>query len=390
MARCRLIRYLAGMEIAPAHRTDRPQQLGDRGYIPTLDGWRAIAVMLVIGAHCVGMLHNNGSAAAVMAARFFSHAGYGVDIFFALSGFLITSLLLAEREKSGRIDLGRFYIRRFFRIIPPMAVYLVVIASLAGLRVLPHVGPSEIVGSFLFARNYIAGSWYTGHFWSLSIEEHFYAFVPILIVLLRPKALLIVSIAIILACIGVRAFELAHAAWFQPFPQFRTENRVDSLLWGSVLAQLCRRADWSAALRRMLTPWLTLGLAVLVVALLSGIEAQSFRRTLTSMVLPILIASTVLRPATTLGKLLELDAVRYLGRLSYSLYVWQMMFLVPMSRPLGLIQSFPLALILAFIMAYLSYRFVEQPCIRIGRGMSSRRRAAAPPPLLPQAVHTLG
>jgi peptidoglycan/LPS O-acetylase OafA/YrhL len=103
---------------------DRPTRATQRGYIATLDGWRAIAIGLVISSHSIPMLQNNGSRPALLLATLFEHQGYGVDIFFALSGFLITTLLLRERSRTGSISLKRFYVRRFFRIIPPIVCYL--------------------------------------------------------------------------------------------------------------------------------------------------------------------------------------------------------------------------------------------------------------------------
>src|SRR5262249_8893736 len=100
----------------------------------------------------------------------------GVDVFFAVSGFLICSRLIREREKSGRTDLKAFYVRRAFRILPPFLVYLGVIAVLAAAGLIAVEG-REFVASLLFVRNYIGPEtghgWYTGHLWSLSVEEHY-------------------------------------------------------------------------------------------------------------------------------------------------------------------------------------------------------------------------
>jgi peptidoglycan/LPS O-acetylase OafA/YrhL len=121
------------------------------GYIATLDGWRAIAVLLVIGAHATRLMRESQTAIGAKAASFFEHAGFGVDIFFALSGFLICTLLLREKS-GGQIDLWAFYRRRFFRIIPPMAMYLVVISVMSALGYLA-VSASEIAAVVLFCRN---------------------------------------------------------------------------------------------------------------------------------------------------------------------------------------------------------------------------------------------
>jgi peptidoglycan/LPS O-acetylase OafA/YrhL len=107
-------------------------------YIPTLDGWRALAVSLVIGAHCYTMLLNSGTHAGALAAKILSHAGYGVDIFFALSGYLICTLLLQEKKRTGTIGLGRFYTRRVFRILPPILLYLTTLFFLTQLNLHPN------------------------------------------------------------------------------------------------------------------------------------------------------------------------------------------------------------------------------------------------------------
>lgn len=332
-------------------------------YIPTLDGWRAIAVCLVMATHSVPMIRNGGY---YLIASFFNHAGYGVDIFFGLSGFLISTLLLDERERSGTISLRGFYTRRVFRIVPPLLVYLLVVYS-AGLV----LGGTEVLTSLLFLRNYVDGSWYTGHFWSLSIEEHFYLVMPLLILCLRPRALMVTCLALIGLCIVVRWYEFTFMH-LGANPQFRTEARVDALLWGSVLAQAVRIEGIKAQFKYLLSPTVFGALVIATVMLLSLYDSQAFRRTLTAGVIPIILVFTVLNPEHGLGRLLETKAMRFIGRLSYSLYVWQMLFLVPASRPLGMFQSFPFAIVMPFVMAILSYRYVEKPFIRMGYKLAAR------------------
>ncbi|HWI87221.1 MAG TPA: acyltransferase [Sphingomonas sp.] len=361
-----------------------PRPRNGHGYIPTLDGWRAIAIILVIGAHCQTMLINSGFSAGRIAAAALKKTGFGVDVFFALSGFLITLLLLRERDKRGTIDLKGFYIRRVFRIIPPMAIYLLTIAALGFGNILPVTG-REVAGSLAFARNYMSGSWYTGHFWSLSIEEHFYAVIPCLLLLLsrRRQVLLILSVALIALCIATRAYELAHRDVFGSLAQFRTENRVDALLWGSIFAQLWA---WPAArplLDRLLAPRavaLFFAAAALAMALTQG---QADHRTIAAAILPLLIVHTVRHSDGRLGRLLETAPLRFVGRLSYSLYIWQMLFLVEGPRRLGRLQDFPLALILPVVLAITSYYMIERPMIALGRRLSARGLALEKPRLEP-------
>jgi peptidoglycan/LPS O-acetylase OafA/YrhL len=353
---------------------NRPEETKQPGYIATLDGWRAVAIALVVAAHCHAFLINSGTQVGRALAAFVNHAGYGVDIFFALSGFLISTLLLKEKERTGDISLRRFYVRRFFRIIPPLVVYLAVVGWLTIIGRLPAI-PQEFVSSILFFRNYSEGTWYTGHFWSLSIEEHFYAVAPLLILLLPPRRLVRVWLALIVACIAIRAWEFSHYS----LTQFRTECRIDALLWGSAAALACRNPAFAQRLRSLLKPTVVYPL-VLVGVLLLLPDWPAFRRTLCAMLLPVLVAYTVLRPADLLGKLLELAPVRFVGRLSYSLYIWQMLFLVPlqMERHLGVFQSFPLALVMAAACALASYYLVEKPMIRLGHRLTTRDVARTP------------
>ncbi len=360
------------------NRAEAPRAIISKqlGYLPTLDGWRALAICLVIGSHSVWMLQNNGSKPARVLASLFNHAGYGVDIFFALSGFLITTLLLREKVKSGSISLSQFYVKRIFRILPVVLTYILIFQLLTRSHILVLPQSGEVLASLLFARNYADGSWYTGHFWSLSIEEQFYAFIPLIILLLKPKALLRTSLALIVACIAVRTFELAHDAYFH-LPQFRTESRVDALLWGSVLAQLVQRPAFLGWFRKHVTlPRLAGVLAVTVVCLFT-FEDQGVRRTIVGAVLPWVIVYTVVNPTTLLGRFLELGALKMIGRMSFSIYVWQMMFLVP-ERSLGIVQDFPLNLVMPFALAYVSFRWLETPAIKLGHRLATKQGRLAP------------
>lgn len=123
-------------------------------YIPTLDGWRAVAILLVIfhhdSLHTFACLHKLGH---IITFGVFTYGYVGVDVFFAISGILICTLLLNEEQKSQRIDLKAFYVRRVFRIIPPALFYLTVLAILAGCRFIP-LRPIDWWGAILFFRNY--------------------------------------------------------------------------------------------------------------------------------------------------------------------------------------------------------------------------------------------
>lgn len=246
-----------------------------------------------------------------------------------------------------------------------MVVYLIVAGT-----IITAVTMSEIAQSLLFVRNYGVGSWYTGHFWSLSIEEHFYAFMPVVIVCLRKRALLAVSVGLITLCIAVRWYEMTYLSSSLYLPQFRTENRIDALLWGSVFAQLLQTPEARERARQMLRPTIIAGVLAVAMAILLSTHSTPIRRTVTAMALPTAIVFTTLNPHMFVSRGLESSFVRYVGRLSYSLYLWQTMFFVNDKHVLGAAQRFPLALVLTAVLAYFSYNVVEKPCIRLGHRLS--------------------
>lgn len=347
------------------------------GYIATLDGWRAIAVLLVIGAHCSWMLHASGTLLGSAAARFFAHAGYGVDVFFAISGFLIVTLLLREKDATGALDLKGFYVRRSFRILPPMLVYLAVVSLLGAFNTLP-VESSDVMPALFFYRNYVEGSWYTAHYWSLAIEEHFYLAVPIVVGLLSKRQALTALVGAALACIVIRALEAAFLEGVKV--EFRTESRFDALMWGSIAAVVAATSKGRAWLTRHLTPLTVLVIIGVAVPLLVSVHYMPARRTIVALVVPTVVLFTLLRPQGWVGRALEISWLRWIGRLSYSLYIWQMLFLVPIVH-LPIVQSFPGALVATILCAVASYYWIEQPAIAAGRAWARRRkseRAAAP------------
>ena len=146
-----------------------------RGYLPTLDGWRAIAILMIIVVHSASAVFAPGAGSEN--AFWFAVTRYGakgVDVFFGISGFLICSRLLEEHEAHGTISLKGFYIRRALRILPPYAVYLVALVMLTALGAVT-LGRGELLTSIFFSRNFFtapsdAAAWFTGHLWSLAVE----------------------------------------------------------------------------------------------------------------------------------------------------------------------------------------------------------------------------
>lgn len=338
-----------------------------RSYIPTLNGWRAVAISLVIAAHSATMLENSGTQIGAKLANLFNHAGIGVDVFFSVSGFLICSLLLNEKQQTGTIALSSFYIRRTFRILPPLFAYLAMLILLRSSGLIPAIESQEIVTSALFVRNYFpAGSWYTGHFWTLAIEEHFYLFVPLVLSMLSWKAGFRFAISVVVCCAIIRWAEFAFLPEMKV--EFRTEARIDAIMYGAIGAFLVFHSR--SRVRQFLTPLRTIGIFLAIVVACYLFPAMPVRRTLMAMAMPLPIIFTVLHAETIFGRILELRPVQWIGKLSYSLYIWQMLFLVPYDRPLGILQGFPLAFVGAFACAVFSYYLIERPSIRFGHRLA--------------------
>jgi peptidoglycan/LPS O-acetylase OafA/YrhL len=357
--------------VAPPPAVDR-----DRN-IPTLDGWRAVAILLVIVDHlmAVGTPRVRGAIAV---------GQIGVNLFFGLSGFLITTRLLAERERTGRISLRDFYRRRVARILPAAFVYLAVIGVIAAAGALP-VRPLELVASAGFFRNYLppalplAGTalgafdgFYTSHFWSLAVEEHFYLLWPPLLRRLRSvRRAGWVAVGAAVAVMVWRGLVLLmtveRTGHGVTLFTVRTDLRLDALLWGAAMAAAYAQPkvrEWLTSRRGAAMWWVGVVAYVLVVA------HYHARPTLwESALIPALIAGTVARPRAVVGRMLSLPAMMWVGRLSYSLYLWQQLWVPVAGMPhsLGRVQSWPFNLLAILLSAVASYYLIERPCISLGR-----------------------
>jgi peptidoglycan/LPS O-acetylase OafA/YrhL len=345
--------------------------------LPTLDGWRTVAVLIVIWGHLMPGFYT--SLEEYYPSSLSRYGGFGVDVFFGISGFLITHLLLDERSRFGRISLASFYTRRAFRILPPCFLYLGTALVTGAIRT-----PLELLSCLFFFRNYLPdamGSNITIHLWSLAVEEHFYLLWPaflVLVILRRDhrKSGMLVAWAAIAGGLWRVADAQNHftAALFPTVPvHFRSDLRMDALLWGCFAAFLLANPPLKQRLRDGLRPWIFLVLLAAVVACI-GLYSQLTSLWL-AMLIPMLLVSTTLHPKWLVSRLLDHSWVRFVGRMSYSLYLWQMMFLLSGWESRSVLQRFPQNLVVTFVCAYLSYRFVEQPCMRFGRTLSDRIRS---------------
>lgn len=298
---------------------------------------------------------------------------FGVDIFFVLSGFIITERLLEERERSSTISLRSFYFRRAFRILPIVVVYLLFLILLSLSVNLVDFHFTELLGSIFFFRNYqvasSAGGVYTGHFWSLSIEEHFYLLWPALLLWLGNRRAVWVTLLGALTIAAWRIFELSHlGARFPSSVIYRTDARLDGLLLGSAMALLLRTPKVRGFVFRNFPKETPLFAAFL---LLFNLQRTNGLPSLTTyLLLCIAIGSTVVVEEGLVHKWLNGRLLVWIGTISYSLYVWQEPFTMrprPDLTPLGRASLFPYQLFCVFALASASYYLLERPMIRLGK-----------------------
>lgn len=357
----------------------------DGGLIPSLNGWRAVAILLVLIEHSYltrGFPPRLFSVENSSAYCFQKLGLLGVRLFFVLSGFLITHLLLREAEKSGAISMKAFYIRRILRIFPVYFTYLGVLGILCLLGVY-HDSLSSWLGVLTFTRNVFGHApSLTVHFWSLAIEEQFYLFWPALIVVLllwlREKTAIGVLLIPLLLCpiIRMAGNNLANNEFvaYRIFGEWSILSYADSLAAGCLGAFLIRKVVYRLkSFHAML-----LFVAALVVIVLgecckwtgclkNGI-IDSFIPTIQALAMMLTIWVSIFNKTGLAYRILNWSLMERVGMLSYSIYVWHFLFLSVNAGP-KLSQMFlydwRIWWLAALPSAIISYYCIEQPVLRL-------------------------
>lgn len=346
-------------------------------YLPGLDGVRALAVALVVASHALG--------------RLFHSAGVlGVDLFFVLSGFLITGLLLDEHDLTGRVGLRRFYARRALRLLPALALLLVLVAALPWFYdpAFFYSKWTSIAAAALYVANFFdaanpGGMGNLAQTWSLGVEEQFYLLWPLaLLVLLRFRLVARGLVALILAFMALRAGLVLAGTGALALPS----SHADQLLIGALLAVAWRQGLVHRAWYAPAIGWLSLlGLAGLlfVVQGSSPEQLMLYQYTVDALLAALLIGHLATRPTGLVGRVATLGPVVHIGRVSYGIYLFHLPIIREVNhyfaeRALlgakwGLVRLGLEAVLVAAAVS-LSWRFVERP-------LAARRqalRAAAP------------
>jgi peptidoglycan/LPS O-acetylase OafA/YrhL len=348
-------------------------------YIPTMDGWRALSIGLVLMSH--SQVSWTVPVLGALLQSLSNFGGIGVEVFFGISGLLICSKLLEEESRCGQISVKGFYVRRFFRILPAALFYLLIVAILATFQVIP-LSTMDWFGSLFFFRNYLmlleylhhsplAMHWYTGHFWSLSMEEHFYLVLPAILVSFKRMRLWVLG-GLALAVALWRSI-LAHLIHSNYQLTFRTDTHADALLIPAMIALALYPLMRNRAAKRYIPAWSFPVFIGMEICLLTVRIPFSF--TLSAVLIPLLILSTALHPNAIPGSILESKPVRWIGWISYSLYLWQQLFFgakfVGSPPGIAVLREWPTNLAALMVCATFSYYVVEKPFVRLGHKLVS-------------------
>jgi len=325
--------------------------------IHSLQGLRAVCITLVVMAHLSGT-HNCFHSLVVE-----RYGNLGVRIFLVLSGFLITGQLAKERSTTGSISLKRFYARRAYRIFPAAYVFMIV-AIATHWRVL-SIG--NMATALTYSVNYYQhGHHVLGHLWSLGVEEQYYLVWPLCLLLFFRSRLKIVG-AVILAGPPLRLLFWVlwgRAGLEHPFPVF-----MDALAMGAAVAMLEPRLKRYQAV--LASRWFLLVPALTFLLLLVQFWDSGVYQTIGLTGLHLGIALSLRHVMERRYWLLNSLPVMWLGAISYSLYLWQQLFLDrSSSAPWA---AFPLNLVFSLLLAAASYHLVEQPGLKLRERFSPKR-----------------
>jgi len=345
--------------------------------IPSLNGLRAIAVSMVIGSHLT-----RSSPEYLSVPLMFFDGALGVRIFFCISGFLITLLLLREKERDQFVNLKNFYARRVIRIFPVCYLFvfsLFVLTQSTGLT----LSSCQYLTAVTYTKNYACGSWVDGHLWSLAVEEQFYLLWPLAIAIAPSRIGVLIAILGIAVAAPSRASEylLGHRTftWLA--------SSTDALMIGALAAIFAHGSHnrFLGILRFKPRPMRVLAIGAMAAPIvlsrhmLLGWFTVTLGPTLEALCATYLICSYAYLRRGAGFWLLNTKFASYLGVISYSLYIWQQPFF-DKPEAYGLesaaLLTFPFNLIAVFTVGVLSYHCFEKPLL--GLRQRFRRQTRSP------------
>ena len=353
-------------------------------YVKELDGMRAVAIMIVVCAH-YRIVPVPG--------------GFGVTLFFFLSGYLITTLFYAEYHSDGGINIFKFYLRRWLRLTPPLIISVILAVSLYHVSRV-NVGGTQVplgttMAALLYYTNYYDLAWMMepsrvipfGVCWSLAVEEHFYLLWPLIVKtnIQKTTTRLLAIIIILCATVMVWRFIAHYVIKVQTdYTGMATDCRIDSILYGALLRVLFE-SPWAAVAVNICKARVTRIAALLVLLVCFAVPYEGFRETVRYSLqgialMPVFTAILVDRPDTVARRILSSPPMVLVGRLSYSIYLFHLMARTPAEVIFGSpyrIESTISGLILTGALSYVVFIFVELPIARIRHALRGKERIVA-------------
>jgi len=345
-------------------RTSNPafaRETGNR--IRGLDGLRAISIAMVLLGHLCGTRYFLPAATLTYVGDI---ANLGVRVFFVISGYLITGLLLRELQQTKRISLRDFYYRRTLRIFPACYAYVAIIALVAATGVI-QFKTRDLFHALTYTMNYhYDRSWWVGHLWSLSVEEQFYLLWPIAMALVGARRALWGAAALLLLAPMTRVLMLVYwpassASIGEAFPTI-----ADTIATGALAAGCGPWLREQRPFRRLIASpgfYVIPALAFVLNMKAGGRLAVGMLETLINVSIALSVVRFTTASTDFVSKVLDSKPFSVVGRLSYSIYLWQQPFLNHHSDAIA--TRFPLNLLLVIACATASYYFVEQPCLAL-------------------------
>ncbi|MFC4721201.1 acyltransferase family protein [Geojedonia litorea] len=336
-------------------------------YIKGFDGLRGLSILMVLQTHLgFGSKLFEYDFITVRTWMLFS-GNTGVQIFFTLSGFLITSILLSEKLKH-KVSLKNFYIRRFLRLLPPLIIFYVIIALLMKFDLISY-SLAGFAYSFFYLYNFVPKEFYIselGHTWSLAVEEQFYLTWPFIIYYLKTKSIVAITLFVILLCtlflIVYNEFEFIKNG-FNPLRWFIPA--VGPVIIGSLLAIV--NSSFSS-LKSFLKPNIYLFPMSILLFLCPLYLPNSLllgAYLIQSLGVALFLLWIFHNQDSVLVSILNFKYLNYIGKISYGLYVFQGLFL--RTGPGGTLsfQQFPYHILFTFIVAILSYELIEKRVLKL-------------------------
>lgn len=359
--------------------TNKPRLTG-------LDLLRLLAIIFVLGRHIIWPIPETWSGGWRVLLEAWKHMGWtGVDLFFVLSGFLVSGLLFSEYKSHGSLFISRFYVRRWWKIYPPffvLTMFFVCIQFFVG-----TIHWEWVLAELLFVQNYFRGIWGIWEYtWSLAVEEHFYLLLPLTLLLIlrrnQNSATPFKHILTLTGCVMAIAFVLrVLTAYYHPVYSYEqhlypTHLRIDSLLFGVAISYLYHFHDKKFV--EVLHPWrrwlILGGCSLFIPAVIFELEETPFLYTAGFSIFA--LGSGMLLVGVLLSNIPSHPVINFLAKLgsySYSIYLWHMpirLVIVPvinsaLGKSLGYGEQTVLYLILSLVVGILMSKLVEWPVLRL-------------------------